>query len=148
MKARELATKPAVTIDAAATLVEAANLMERANVGALVVMGGDRLVGIVTDRDLVVSGIARRRPLDARVDSVMSTDVVTIGGEADEREAYRVLGRYSVRRLPVVDGGEVIGVLSLDDVLIRLASDFDTVVLPIMRELAFGHHPAQVPAVG
>ena len=60
------------------TIAEAAEIMEQAGVGCLAVIEGDQVVGIVTDRDLVRRGMARRLPLDARVDAVMSSPPLTI----------------------------------------------------------------------
>lgn len=147
MKTRELAPKPPVTISPQATLSEAAQLMDASNVGALVVLDGERLVGIVTDRDLVVSGVARRVPFDARIDSVMTTDVITVDAEADIRHVYEALGRHGVRRLPVVDGARVVGLVCVDDLLLAVAADLQRLVHPIVGELAFGHHPAPTPVL-
>lgn len=147
MKTRELAAKAAVTIAGDATLSDAAALMDSANVGSVLVLDGDRLAGIVTDRDIVVRGVARRVPLHARIDSVMTTDVVSIDAEADVHEAYRVLESHAVRRLPVVDGDRLIGMLTVDDLIVGLASDLERLVHPIVGEVVFGHHPAKVPAV-
>lgn len=78
MQIRDAIRKNPVTIAADASLADAAELMDRAVVGCLVVLDGDRPVGIVTDRDLVVRGLARRLPWDSRIDSVMSTELVTL----------------------------------------------------------------------
>jgi signal-transduction protein with cAMP-binding, CBS, and nucleotidyltransferase domain len=147
MRIRELTTKAPVTISAGATVQEAAALMESSNVGALVVMDGDRLAGIVTDRDVVVRAVARGLTLEARIDGVMSTDVVGVDAAADVHDAYAALGKHGVRRLPVFEDGTVVGMLTVDDLVIGLASELDRLVRPIAGELAFGHHPTPVPAV-
>jgi CBS domain-containing protein len=147
MRVSELTGKIPVTIESDATLVDAAVLMDRANVGALLVMDGARLAGIVTDRDIVLRAIARRAPLDARIDSVMTTDVVAVEADVDVHDAYHSISRHAVRRLPVVDDGNVVGVVTVDDLLVGLANDLDRLVRPIAGELAFGHHPSPVPAV-
>lgn len=147
MKIKELTLRPPVTIAADATLTDAALQMDAANVGALLVTDGDRLVGIVTDRDVVVRAVARRLDPDARIDGVMTTDIVTIDGDADVREAYKSFGKHGVRRLPVMGADGVAGMLTLDDLLIALAADLDNLVHPIVGEVLFGHHPVPVPAV-
>jgi CBS domain-containing protein len=147
MKTRELAPKAAVTIQGDAAISEAAVLMDASNVGCLLVMDGDRLAGIVTDRDIVVRGVARRVPADARIDSVMTTDVVSVDADADVHEAYRILDSHAVRRLPVVEGNRVVGMVTVDDLLVGLAGDLQRLVHPIVGEAVFGHHPAPVPAL-
>ena len=147
MKTSELVAKEPVAVQGGMTLREAAALMESANVGALLVMDGARLVGIATDRDIVVRAVAGAYPPDARIDSVMSTDVVSVDAHADVHEAYRILGTHGVRRLPVLDGDRVVGMITVDDLLVGLAADLERLVHPVIGELVFGHHPAPVPAV-
>ena len=130
------------------TITQAAMLMEKAGVGSLAVIDGDELVGMVTDRDLVRRGMAARLSPDARVDSVMSTPVVTIDAEADLHGAFTLFRTHAVRRLAVVRDGQFVGVLSVDDLLIDLASDLADLARPVTAEIVFGgHHDAVVPAV-
>ena len=147
MKTRDLIAKPPVAVPAETTLRDAAKLMESANVGALLVMDGARLAGIVTDRDIVVRAVAGAYPPDARIDSFMSTVVVTVDADADVHEAYRILGSHGVRRLPVVSGDEIVGMLTVDDLIVGIATDLDRLVQPVVGELIFGHHTSPVPAV-
>ena len=84
------------------TVTHAAKIMEVAAVGALAVVDGEDLVGIVTDRDLVRRAMAARLSPDARVDSVMSSPVVTIDAEADLHGAFTLFRTHAVRRVAVV----------------------------------------------
>jgi CBS domain-containing protein len=135
-----------VTITCDASIADAAHLMDSANVGALVVMDGDRLAGIVTDRDIALRAVGQGIPADGRIDGVMTTDVVTISGYADVHEAYELLRTHAVRRLPLVADGRLVGLVSVDDLLICLAADMANLARPVTGELLFGHHPAPVPA--
>lgn len=78
MQVRDAVRRRPVMVDATTTLAAAAGLMDRAGVGTVLVTDGGRLVGIVTDRDVVVRGVARRLPLDARIDAVMSAPLETV----------------------------------------------------------------------
>ena len=147
MKTKELVAKRPVAVQGGMTLREAASLMDSANVGALLIMDGERLVGIATDRDIVVRAVAGAYPADARIDSVMSTDVVTVQADADVHQAYRILGAHALRRLPVLDGERIVGMITVDDLLVGLATDLERLVHPVIGELVFGHHPVPVPAV-
>ncbi len=147
MKTKELVAKRPVTVPGDTTLREAATIMDSANVGALLIMDGERLAGIATDRDIVVRAVAGAYPPDARIDSVMSTDIVSVDANADIHEAYRILGTHGVRRLPVLDGDQLVSMLTVDDLLVGLATYLEQRVHPVIGELVFGHHPAPVPVV-
>jgi CBS domain-containing protein len=147
MKTRDLIAKPPVAVPGETTVQDAAALMEAANVGALLVMDGGRLAGIVTDRDIVVRAVAGGYPAQARIDCFMSTAIVTVDADADVHDAYRILGTHGVRRLPVVSGGDIVGMLTVDDLLVGIATDLDRLVQPVVGELIFGHHRSPVPAV-
>lgn len=75
-----------------------------------------KLVGVVTDRDLVLRGIASKQPGSAKVSEVMTTDVYTVNSSASVDEAAKMMAAHQVRRLPVVDNGQLVGILSLGDV--------------------------------
>jgi CBS domain-containing protein len=96
---------------------EAAQLMETEDVGALPVLDGDELAGMVTDRDIVVRAIAKGKdPRGMPVREVSTRDVVSVRGDEDLSEALKLMASYKVRRLPVVDdGNRLIGVLAQAD---------------------------------
>jgi len=146
MKINDALRKTGLSISPGCTLRQAAELMECNAVGALAVVEDDRAVGVVTDRDLVRRAVARGIAPDARVDSVMSSPVVSIADDADLHDAVAVFGRKAVRRLVVERDGRFVGVLSADDLLIDLASDLAAVVRPIGAEVLFGHRDSSVPA--
>ncbi|MEX1008656.1 MAG: CBS domain-containing protein [Acidimicrobiia bacterium] len=146
MRAIEAIRKPMVSVPPDATLMHAAELMESANVGALVVLDGERLAGIVTDRDIVVRGVAHQLPADARIDAVMTTEVVTLDADADLRAALPILRTHACRRLPLVSNDRVVGMLTVDDLLIDLIADLGDIARPITGEVIFGHHESQLPA--
>ena len=112
MKVRELMTKQPTTVEPDATLGEVATLMKQQDCGSIPVVEGGRLVGIVTDRDIVVRGIAAGvDPRTQRVSKVMSSDPVTVGPDEDVTEAEKKMADRQIRRLPVVEGGKLIGII-------------------------------------
>jgi CBS domain-containing protein len=147
MHAIEAARKPPATITADRTITEAAHEMDRLAVGALVVVEPDgRPVGIVTDRDLVVRAVARRADPEARIDSVMSTDLVVLPPDADLRDALRIFEGHAVRRLPLVEDDAVIGMLTMDDLVVDLTGDLGRLTRPITAQVLFGHREPATPA--
>jgi len=146
MRAVEGIRRSGIAIAPDCTMRAAAEVMERAGVGTLAVVDGDHLVGIVTDRDLVRRGVARGIGADARVDGLMSSPVLTIEADADLREAYALFRTNAVRRLAVTERGRFVGMVSVDDLLINLASDLSDLVRPVTAETIFAHHDSVVPA--
>jgi CBS domain-containing protein len=128
------------------TIREAATIMEQSGVGALAVVDGEHLVGLITDRDLVRRGMARNVPYDARIDSLMSTPVVTIDAEADLHDAFALFRTHGNRRLAVVQEGRFVGMITVDDLLINLAADLADLSRTVTAEVIFGHHDSPLPA--
>jgi len=128
------------------TIRDAAAIMEQAGVGSLAVVDGERLLGIVTDRDLVRRGLARGVPSDARVDSVMTTPVVTIAADADLHDAFGLFRTHAIRRLAVVRGAHFVGMITIDDLLVDLVGDLADLARPVTAEVLFAHRDSPVPA--
>jgi|RhiMethySRZTD1v2_1073278.scaffolds.fasta_scaffold00968_15 CBS domain-containing protein len=148
MHAIDAARKPPATIAAEQTVTHAAEEMDRLAVGALVVVEQDgRPLGIVTDRDLVVRAVARRADPDARVDSVMTTDLVSLAPDAELREALTIFESHALRRLPLVADDRVVGMLTMDDLLVDLTDDLARLSRPITAQVLFGHREPVAPAV-
>jgi CBS domain-containing protein len=107
------------TIGMSDTLQTAAEMMATLDVGALVVQAGHTTVGIVTDRDLVVRGLAEGLGLEAMVGEVASEDIVTVGPSLPAETAVEVMRAAAVRRIPVLDGDTVVGIVSLGDLAVE-----------------------------
>ena len=76
----------------------------------------------------------------------MSTDVVTLDASADVRDAIRIFSSHAIRRLPLVDGGRMVGMITVDDLVVDAASDLAELVRPLTGQLIFGHPEPAVPA--
>ena len=115
--ARDIMTTPAETLAPTATLTEAAQQLRDLNVGSLPILDGDHLAGVVTDRDIEVPGIAEGLdPSSATVAEVATGAVVTVDVDDDAAEVARIMGERQVRRVPVLDGGKLVGVIAQADV--------------------------------
>jgi CBS domain-containing protein len=115
---REVMTSRLCSIDANETVAYAAKMMRDEDVGIAPIVEGDRLVGVLTDRDITVRVVAERRdPEQATVTEVASSDLVTLDPDQDLDEALRLMAQHQVRRLPVVEeDGRLVGVLAQADV--------------------------------
>ncbi len=139
MLVRECLRTAPVTVPPGCTLEEAGRLLGSHRVGSLLVVDGDRLVGIVTDRDIAVRGVGEGKPSSAAVETVMTADPVTIQGSADVFEAFTVFKSAAARRLPVLEEKDLAGIISVDDLLMSLVVEFGAVMSPVVQELV---HPA------
>jgi CBS domain-containing protein len=112
----EVMTQDPRTVETGDTLVDAARIMREADVGAVVVAEDGRVAGILTDRDIVVRAVADGRDASStRVGDACSSDVTTLTPDQDIDEAVRLMREHDVRRLPVVQDGRAVGIVSLGD---------------------------------
>ena len=106
------------TVGPAVSIVSAAKKMRTARVGSLLVKKGKRLVGIVTDTDIVRRAVATSKPLGKlTVEKIMTTPLCTIEGSESVQDAEAMMGDLGVRHLAVRKGGEIVGVVSVRDVM-------------------------------
>ncbi|MES4889686.1 CBS domain-containing protein [Streptomyces sp. NPDC096012] len=139
MKVSEVMTAPPVCVAPDVSLVGTTRRMAEYAVGSvLVVEDGGALRGIVTDRDLAVRGMGGGLDAEARVDAVMSPQVVTVEAGDELQVAYQTFRRTGVRRLPVLDAGRVVGMLTIDDLFLdvfrKLADLLGPVAWSVLQE--------------
>ncbi len=136
MRVAEIMARDVITIPGDATLVEAAELMRRHNIGFLPVITADVLVGVLTDRDIVVRGLGEgRNPYTTLVRSVMSPEPVWCYDDDVLTDAVDIVTNRHVRRLVVVDNNNnLCGLLSLDDLAAHMSSD--RLLSGVIRELS------------
>ena len=117
MQVRDLMNPSVVSITPSGSASLAARLLSRHNVGSLPVCGEDGgLRGIVTDRDIILRCVAAEEdPLKTQVKDIMTRNCAVVSPDDDAREATRLMAAKQVRRLPVLEGGKVVGMVSLGD---------------------------------
>lgn len=118
---QEVMTANPISLSATATVGEAAKAMRERDVGDVIVLDeGDSLCGIVTDRDIVVRAVADERPpSEVRLGDICSHEVTTVGPSTSVRDAVRLMRERALRRLPVVEGGKPVGIVSIGDLAIE-----------------------------
>jgi len=120
MKVREIMTREPSTLTPASTIGEAATIMRQDDCGSVPIVEGGRLVGIITDRDIVIRILAGGKdPKTAHVSEAMTADPVTVGPDASLDEAQKVMAERQVRRLPVVENGRLVGLVVIGQVARR-----------------------------
>ncbi|MFJ4776028.1 CBS domain-containing protein [Streptomyces sp. NPDC088762] len=116
--ARDIMTPEPECIDADSTVLEAAKLMARLDVGALPICGADhKLKGMLTDRDIVTKVLAvGKDPAECKAGELSQGEAVTIGADDDAQEILHTMAQHKVRRLPVIDGHDLVGIVAQADV--------------------------------
>jgi CBS domain-containing protein len=116
---KEIMTTSVVTVNDGATIPEAAKIMSDRGVGCLVVKREEKVVGILTERDIVVRAIARDVDLSAtKVEDIMSKEVVVCSPNMRIVEVAKIMGEKKIRRLPVIDEGKLVGIVTAYDVAV------------------------------
>lgn len=96
-------------------MYEVAVKMKELNVGAIPIVDEKRLVGMITDRDIVIRGVAEKNPGSTKVEKIMSDQLVTVTCDTTTNQAAKLMAQHQIRRLPVVEGDNLIGIVSLGD---------------------------------
>lgn len=124
MKVRELMTPNPTCAEPDTTVEEIATLMKEEDIGCIPVIEDGKVAGVITDRDIVIRCIAEGKDAsECRAEDVMSAQTMTIEPDADAREAARLMSDRQIRRLPVVENGNLVGMLSLGDVAVKQHDD-------------------------
>lgn len=114
-KIRDMMTDDVECCSLLDNMYEVAVKMKELNVGAIPIVDEERLVGMITDRDIAIRGVAEKNPGSTKVEKIMSNKLVTATGEMTTKEAARLMSEHQIRRLPVVEGDKLIGIVSLGD---------------------------------
>lgn len=115
MNVEEIMTKNVRSVSPSDPVKKAAEIMETVDCGSVPVTAQGRVVGMLTDRDIVIKAVAKNHGPDTQVERCMTTEVVTVKPSTDARQAADMMAENQVRRLPVVDNGALIGMLAIAD---------------------------------
>jgi CBS domain-containing protein len=116
VRVAEIMTNATVTDSTSGSLSSAADLMWRQQTGSLVIVEGDEIVGIVTERDVLRTVAVGKDVNSVVVDDVMTRELVTTTPDTPVRDAARIMAQHWIRHLPVVDGGRLVGIVSQRDI--------------------------------
>ena len=146
MKVRDIGMKEVHCADPAMDLSEVAVMMKRHNIGAVPVCEGNKLLGMLTDRDLVISCMASDMdPKECTAREYMTAKPVTVTPDTDIEEAAKIMGKEQLRRLAVVEGGNLVGMLSIGDIAMNLDDDF--LVAETLRKVSSATHMAAASSI-
>jgi CBS domain-containing protein len=120
-----------------ASVYDAIHLMAEKGVGALIVMDGQKLVGVISERDYARKIILEGRSSEnTKISEIMSTEVITVGPDSRIEECMAMMTERRVRHLPVLDGDELLGVISLGDLVKYIIAEQQFVIEQMERYIA------------
>ncbi|RJG26011.1 CBS domain-containing protein [Paenibacillus thiaminolyticus] len=117
---QKIMTDSVVTCTAQDNIYEAAVKMKQHDTGFIPIVDGERLIGVVTDRDLVIRAMAEKHPGSTSIRDVMTEEIISVGPEATIDETAELMADHQVRRLPVVQDGKLVGIVSLGDLAVHV----------------------------
>ncbi|MCM3698399.1 CBS domain-containing protein [Paenibacillus macerans] len=118
-KVADIMTDEVVTVTVRDNIYEVAVKMKENDTGFIPVVEGDKLLGVITDRDLVIRCMAEKRPNSTAVDEIMTRGIKTASREMSVDEAAELMAEQQIRRLPVTEGDRLIGIVSIGDLAVR-----------------------------
>ena len=118
---KDIMTKSVISVDATLTANEAAKMMEDAKVGAVIVMENNTPVGIVTDRDFAVKIVAHAYQITTPVKQIMSSPLIATSPDETVLMAADLMHTRDIRKLPVIDNDQVVGIITATDLVKQLA---------------------------
>ncbi|HLH59052.1 MAG TPA: CBS domain-containing protein [Streptosporangiaceae bacterium] len=118
-KVRDVMSAEPIVLQRHRSIADAARAMRDNAVGVVLVVDGEALCGLVTDRDIVVRALAESAAPDTPVGQVCTAHLVAVNADDDAGEAIRVMREHAVRRLPVMDDGRVVGIVSIGDLAVE-----------------------------
>lgn len=122
-KIRDVMTSDVETCTLLDNVYEAAVKMKELDVGSIPIVDQKKLVGIITDRDIVLRGVAEKHPPSTKVETVMSDRLVTATPDMSTKEATKLMAEHQIRRLPVVEEGNLVGIVALGDFAVDELTD-------------------------
>ncbi len=137
MKCREIMTKNVKTATREMSLQEVAALMRDGDMGAVPVVDNGKLIGIVTDRDIVVRAVSEGKTADSPISEAMTTELFTVVPDDFVFEAIRLMGDKQVRRIPVVNSdGSLAGIIAMADVALEMEDERE--IAETLEEISSG----------
>jgi CBS domain-containing protein len=130
-KVRDVMTPAPVGVYYNQTIGEAARIMRDTQVGAVLVVDDGALSGMVTDRDLVIRGLAEGEGPDSPVGPLCSGELIGVAADAETDQAEQLMREHAVRRLPVINDGQVVGIVSIGD--LAISADADSPLAAVSR---------------
>lgn len=136
LKVEDAMVKEVITIDGKSTIKEAADIMNRFEIGCLIVTKNRKAVGILTERDLLKRVISQtKNPRKTKVETVTSKPLIVVEPDMDLEEAAKLMFKLKIKKLPVVENGRLVGLVTLTD-LARFQPQMIRILKKLSKQMA------------
>ncbi|HBN85662.1 MAG TPA: CBS domain-containing protein [Clostridiales bacterium] len=143
MKVKDIMSHSVAHLTPFATVSEAARLMEKHNIGSVPVCNDNKVVGMLTDRDIVIRNIAGGQdPKSTKVGDIMSVDITTVTPDTEVANVGKVMADKQVRRIPVIENDRLVGMVAIGDIAVR--GMYDAEVAEALAEISIPAKPKYI----
>lgn len=132
MKVKEIMSKSMITANIDNSISEVSRMMKEYDIGFIPVKNANDFIGVITDRDIVIRAISKGIELSSEIEKYITNYIVTIESNADVDEALEVMSKEKIKRLMVVDKRDIVGIISLSDIL---SVQYDNYVLEYIANI-------------
>ncbi|NLL45072.1 MAG: CBS domain-containing protein [Mollicutes bacterium] len=117
MKIKDIMTRDLVIGNIDSTISEISKIMQQADIGFVPIADGNKIVGIITDRDIVIRALANNAESNTEVEKYMTTNIISIEQDKTIEDAINLMGKEQIKRLIITNNNKVVGILSLSDII-------------------------------
>ena len=117
MKIKDIMTRDLVIGNIDSTISEISKIMQQADIGFVPIADGNKIVGIITDRDIVIRALANNAESNTEVEKYMTTNIISIEQDKTHEDAINLMGKEQIKRLIITNNNKVVGILSLSDII-------------------------------
>jgi CBS domain-containing protein len=115
-KVQDIMTKDVITVSRENTFHEVASLMKKYDIGFIPIISNNKIIGVITDRDIVIRGLSNKENANSKISKYMTENVIAIDPNATIDEASNLMACKQIKRLVVIDNDKLVGILSLSDI--------------------------------
>ncbi len=119
MKVKQIMTTDVSTATPGDTIMKAASIMGQLNIGSVPIIESNKVIGIVTDRDIILRGVAKGKTPNQKISEVMTPDVRFATPDMDVHKAADLMAENQIRRLPVIDSDKLVGIIAIGDIAVE-----------------------------
>lgn len=124
VRVSEIMKRNVITVEKGTSILEATKIMDKKNIGCVVVTERGKPVGIVTEKDILRKVFAKEKDKTSKVEVIMSSPLVTIEGKMNYCDTAEIMSKHKIRRLPVMEDGRLVGIITMRDLLPNCIEDF------------------------
>ncbi len=142
MKVKDIMKRNVLILRKDATIKDALDLMIENSVGSVIILESNKIVGIVTERDLLRKILSHNKPLDTKIEEIMTRNIITVFADEKVEKAAEIMTENKIKKLPVIDGGKLVGIITLTDIVASGVKLEDAILKKLGKWFPVGKKPS------